>query len=99
MNLESVFSCREQGEARHLKALRVGGVWRASRPNVGCLIAFIVSQPIRPCTALHVLRRATLLRQLVYNYDKWFGRKQPVDLGRLFRDRRTREAWVWCLSI
>jgi hypothetical protein len=70
VNLVRVSGSREQGEARHLEALGDGGVWRASRPNVGCVIAFIVSQPMRPCTALHVLRRATLLRQLIYNYDK-----------------------------
>jgi hypothetical protein len=70
VKLVSVSGSREQGEARHLKALGVGGVWRASRPNVGCVIALMVSQPIRPCTALHVLRRATLLRQPIYNYDK-----------------------------
>jgi hypothetical protein len=42
VNLVRVSGSREQGEARHLEALGDGGVWRASRPNVGCVIAFIV---------------------------------------------------------
>jgi hypothetical protein len=77
----SVSGSREQGEARHLKALGVGGVWRASRPNVGCVIAFMVSQPMRPCTALHVLRRATLLRQPIYNYDKCLAVSSSLTSG------------------